>query len=90
MTKYILLPVLFIYLTIVTLVASSVAITSSGVGTSIPAGNSLNVLDYLNIFWDMLTFNIEIPAILIILFIYPVVIIVIFLLIDILIEIFTF
>ena len=86
MTKYIMLPVLFIYLSIVTLVANSLAISSSDIGLAIPEGNSQTVGDYLGIFWDMLTFEIEIPSILIIIFIYPAIIVILFFLIEIFIE----
>ena len=86
--KYILLSVVFLYLIIITIIADSVGIVAtSGIADGIDTGSqnaSLgSIFGLLSTFWKMITFQVQLPILAIIIFIYPAVIIVIAMLIDI-------
>lgn len=87
MSKYIIMAILFVYLSLITLIADSMAYTSGNVGVVIPEGTEISPSSYLTTFWDMLTFQIDLPSIMIIFLVYPAIIIILFIMIDIIIEI---
>lgn len=87
MSKYIIMAILFVYLSLITLIADSMAYTSGNIGVVVPEGTETNPSSFLTTFWDMLTFQIDLPSIMIIFLVYPAIIIILFIMLDIIIEI---
>lgn len=87
MSKYIIMAILFVYLSLITLIADSMAYTSGNIGVVVPGATETNPSSFLTTFWDMLTFQIDLPSIMIIFLVYPAIIIILFIMLDIIIEI---
>lgn len=82
--KYLILGGIFIYLVIITLVADSLAITSSGIETPfLEETGGMAVTGYLTTFWNMISFNINLPPVVTLLFIYPPLLILLYMVIEI-------
>lgn len=89
MNKYVLMGLIFLYLMIITLLADSLLISTSGdiiggINAPSTAGGTSGILDLLGTFWKMISFQIDLPNIVLIIFVYPPVLIVVFMIIDVL------
>jgi hypothetical protein len=93
MNKYILLPIIFLYLIVITLLTDSLFITTTGGVTDVINAPSLDggvtnnistILDFFKVFWRILTFRIDgVPFIITLIFFYPTTIMVVYMIVDI-------
>jgi len=95
MNKYMLLGLIFLYLIIVTLLAGSLNVGISG-GLDAPLetegarASVSSFLEFMGVFWRLMTFQINLPFTAVLIFFYPPLIIVIFMIADIIKDVIPF
>lgn len=87
MNKYILFAIIFLYLVVATLIADSLAVQTTtivieGTGTFTETSTLSGILDVISTFWKIVSFQIDLPFIVVLIFFYPATFIVVFMIVD--------
>ena len=93
MSKYVLMGLIFSYLVMITLISNALIVTVSedvADGITVMGASDVSILDLLSTFWKLLTFQVDIPLLANIIFIYPAVIVLLYMMADIVKDIIPF